>query len=433
MTGCNNFWIHPELEQGHAGRSSTGSTQALSKTGVGAATGAALGAGLGAIVGSTTGSAGGGLVIGAAAGATAGGLIGRELQNQDDEYVAQRESLTRQEEIIRQQRRDLQGLRGEASDSAMNESTPTGFLAPARSSSSFQADSRVATLPSSTGSSDIAFQYNKPSQYSGQYSPERYRGNPRAQVFGGAREARGMLAAGAVQPSAAPSRTQVAPRRIEPEVRREEPAILAVSEPRHEEPPVKTPSGLPVAKKADTPKIAPIAAVVSKPTPKPEAPAISPIVAPLTPPPAKLETPESDVTAKISTPPAVESPVVPEPVVEKVAEKGSAAVEPTQVAKNAPETSSEEADCDRTQAEQEATRARSASSAADKLFYFRRALRLCPMDSNYHLEVGRVYTGIGRAEDAAYEFRQAIDLNEKNEEARNALRQLEVEHGPLGG
>jgi Flp pilus assembly protein TadD len=77
------------------------------------------------------------------------------------------------------------------------------------------------------------------------------------------------------------------------------------------------------------------------------------------------------------------------------------------------------------EAENEAQRAREATSDADRLFYYRRALRLCGESSNYHLETGKAYAAIDRIEDAAFEYRQAIDLDPNNQAAIQQLSILE--------
>ena len=75
-------------------------------------------------------------------------------------------------------------------------------------------------------------------------------------------------------------------------------------------------------------------------------------------------------------------------------------------------------------AEEEARRASGSKSAADKLFYYRRALRVCPSEAKYHYEIGRVYSVIGRNEDAIYELRQALDLNPGMSEAKAELNKV---------
>lgn len=79
------------------------------------------------------------------------------------------------------------------------------------------------------------------------------------------------------------------------------------------------------------------------------------------------------------------------------------------------------------EAEVEAKRARSASSEADRLFYYRRALRLCPLEPGYHIEIGRVYAELGRKDDAQFEFRKALELDPESEEAQDELSLLMME------
>jgi hypothetical protein len=76
-------------------------------------------------------------------------------------------------------------------------------------------------------------------------------------------------------------------------------------------------------------------------------------------------------------------------------------------------------------AEVEAKRARSSSSDADKLFYLRRAIRLCPGTVGYHLEIGEIYKSIGRDEDAVYEANQVLELDPNNQEAKRLLTAVE--------
>lgn len=110
---------------------------------------------------------------------------------------------------------------------------------------------------------------------------------------------------------------------------------------------------------------------------------------------------------------------------EAVAETTIAAVDSEQE-----DATGEDANCGK--AQEEVERAKSSSSQADQLFYFRRALRLCPRNAHYHVEIGKVYGSMGREEDAQYEFRQALDLEPGNTKAREALNQLkESESGPV--
>lgn len=71
----------------------------------------ALGAGLGAIVGSQTGHTGAGIAIGAASGLLGGGLIGSQVDKQNQATISQEERIRRQDEELMRQRRELEELR----------------------------------------------------------------------------------------------------------------------------------------------------------------------------------------------------------------------------------------------------------------------------------------------------------------------------------
>jgi len=110
---------------------------------------------------------------------------------------------------------------------------------------------------------------------------------------------------------------------------------------------------------------------------------------------------------------------------ETVAETTIAAVDP-----GSEDVTGEDANCGK--AQEEVERAKTSSSQADQLFYLRRALRLCPRNAHYHVQIGKVYASMGREEDAQYEFRQALDLEPGNAQAREALNHIkEGESGPV--
>lgn len=77
--------------------------------------------------------------------------------------------------------------------------------------------------------------------------------------------------------------------------------------------------------------------------------------------------------------------------------------------------------------ETEAERARSATSDSDKIFYYRRALRLCPKEPVYHIELGRMYSELGKTEDARFSFTKALELDPENEIAQDELSLLMLE------
>ena len=62
-------------------------------------------------------------------------------------------------------------------------------------------------------------------------------------------------------------------------------------------------------------------------------------------------------------------------------------------------------------AKDEITKANKTEVLADKLFHFRRALRLCPDSADYHNGLGEVYLVLNRKNDAEFEFKEALRLN----------------------
>jgi tetratricopeptide (TPR) repeat protein len=76
------------------------------------------------------------------------------------------------------------------------------------------------------------------------------------------------------------------------------------------------------------------------------------------------------------------------------------------------------------QAEGEVGKARESGELADKLFHFRRALRLCPENPAYHNGLGEVYVSLNRRSDAEFEFREALNLNPNFQPAANNLNSL---------
>lgn len=78
------------------------------------------------------------------------------------------------------------------------------------------------------------------------------------------------------------------------------------------------------------------------------------------------------------------------------------------------------------EAEKEAEIGRDSSTHADKLYYFRRALRLCPDSPKYHFEIGKVFGAMGRKEDAEFEFLRALELDPRNAAAMMELDRLQA-------
>jgi tetratricopeptide (TPR) repeat protein len=420
----------------------------MTPTGFGAATGAVLGAGIGTLIGSTSGNAGEGLIFGSIAGAAAGGAVGRGFEGQDVAIEQQREKLYRHEDIIGNQQKEIEDLRK-------------------------QLDDRFS-------------QFNRPSSYSGdEYSVNEYQGTPRARMWSDQSEAYGAqpLAAATPQVVAKASPPKVAAREAATQVksvpkRQAKPFVpdvqakASVSAPKAPEPSFEVASRAKpqksVMKLAPRPK--------TKPAPEFKTEFRSKNVSSLAPPAvprARLKEIEAPVRkpaaaektiAKI-TPRSVSSPEVTPKPLKIVKESKEQAMDEVAKARSAVETNTAKAakstlnevsratasvgdtvskttadsvvaarvlpdepgkikDPGCQKAEKEAGRAEKATSAADRLFYFRRALRFCPSEPVYHMEIGKVYQSIGRNEDAEYEFQQALELDPNLAEARDLLAAL---------
>ncbi|MCB0322309.1 MAG: hypothetical protein KDD69_02015 [Bdellovibrionales bacterium] len=408
----------------------------LNKTGVGAATGAALGAVGGALIGSTTGDAGQGMVLGSVTGAMAGGAVGYGLQRQDEQIAQQKEVISQQSAKIDQQGRELQQLRGGALDDApigasgsprfqMREesldvsqdaafgspSTPpaaTGLPSARSATSTFGAVEPIggiqptlptaASLPevgaiSAGGAASAGFSIPEKNRRSVELTGTGLQGTPepfdiRANERSAAsEEARSRMGA----PLSAGTRL------INPG-RKESHGATASSVTKIDElpdlPPIEVPSS--VRTEPTVAKIEPVAKVESRTKTTagglPEAKAV-----------------RSADSALDAAPADAEAESM--PVVSVVESKNTNDV-------------LKPSDSNCLEGEAEAERARNASSDADKLFYFRRALRLCPKEPVYRIEIGRVYSGIGRTEDARFEFTKALELDPDNEIAQDELSML---------
>jgi uncharacterized protein YcfJ len=95
-----------------AGRSRA---QSLTTTDEGIIGGAALGAGTGAIVGAGVHHAGRGALIGAGLGAVTGGVVGHELQNQQNAQGRLRSEVSAQQRQIDRQRAEIEQLKQDQS------------------------------------------------------------------------------------------------------------------------------------------------------------------------------------------------------------------------------------------------------------------------------------------------------------------------------
>ncbi|MCB0344501.1 MAG: hypothetical protein KDD66_05265 [Bdellovibrionales bacterium] len=369
-TACGNIWTTPSSgdyaanDQGAVEPAATeDSGPLLSTTGASAAVGAVIGGTAGLIIGSSTGNAGEGVVLGSLTGAAVGGLIGNEIENGEEINAEQDDVLRRHEEILKKQQRELEDLRRMGGSDQMTSAAPL----------------QKSTI------------------------------KPPAPVL-----------------SSAQQNIQTQDLLEKREIKRwlpkdQEPALPPAARARLKEGPViDTPEGKRVYLQAPSQPInSDITEVRSKSasrstqqlamnTPKPKA---KPVVErEIVSEPAKKPAKAMDKAALSK--PAPIKPALTAPAADTIARPAPQAVTP--------------AGNKCMLAEAEAERARNAASDADKLFYYRRAIQLCPSTAVYHIEIGRVYIDIGRQEDAEFEFRRALDLDPDNRQAQDQLTLLQA-------
>lgn len=343
---------------------------------VSAAAGAAFGAGLGAVVGSATGNAAEGLAIGAVAGAASGALVGNEFQKRDEIVDQQRELLARQDERIQTQERQIQEIRRSLED---------------------------------------RFPTNKPSA-SPKISLDKYRGSPAAKPFAGSGVApRARMNSAAATSYASASKTSVTASKnyggklasAAPVTKKEIPVVNTIAKQNKLEPAKAVKTAMPVQNS----QIASAA----------KASVIPPAAIPI----AKSEAPKQEIARAI--PPVAELkqvPAAPAPIAEvKQPAATSPVAKTTPVSTVAKMSTAETTGCK--EAVDESRRGEEAISEADKLFYYRRAARLCPVESGYRVKIGQVYATLGKRDQAKGEFEKALEIDPENVVANEELSLLE--------
>lgn len=76
------------------------------------------------------------------------------------------------------------------------------------------------------------------------------------------------------------------------------------------------------------------------------------------------------------------------------------------------------------QASQEIEKSKQVSEPAEKLFHYRRALRLCPSEARYHVHLGDHYRSLKRDADANFEYKEALALDPSNAEVKKKVEEL---------
>lgn len=395
-------------------RSSTGVNAPepqLGKTGTGAITGAAVGGGLGLLVGSTSGNAGEGLLVGSLAGSALGAGIGAKLERDDKtaDVNSARTRVSEQNDLIDRQNNNLNRMRGNTGtdqetlfdSSQLGEEVGVPRHAPG-------AGARHFTNPGA-GNTALATKSGKRTGRMNEEDMLATEHTPRATLQAAPQEStkRGQLrtpskplTTGGVQYLNRPSGSKKATPFSAAD------AVLADKSGAEKTAPSSRHLQLAQADTTAAPAHAATAKLNGKSAPLSASTANQPVAV-------------QEKSAKRTGALAPLEPVTaPNTVAPKNEDSKAAKANPPK--ELAPK---DQADCK--EAVKEAERGLHATADADRLFYLRRAARLCPSEASYHVELGKIYSGLGKNEDAKYEFRQAIDLDSNNQVARDELSIVE--------
>lgn len=85
-------------------------------------------------------------------------------------------------------------------------------------------------------------------------------------------------------------------------------------------------------------------------------------------------------------------------------------------------TSEPQSECGK--AQEEVDKAKGVAEPADKLFHFRRALRLCPSNASYHVSLADLYLSLKRRADAEFEYKEALKIDPGLPEVKRKLDEL---------
>lgn len=443
--------------------------------GVGAAAGAVVGGGLGAIIGTTTGDAGTGLLVGAAAGATVGAVVGNEAQRQANARGVREDIDTQTDELNEQQRQndELKKNLNDAQRPAVKSYTPP----PAAQSRSYSASPTVinppsrpfsAARPAVTGRIYI----NPPSTYAGGRGEtiQLASAAPQARVSAVAPVAQKQidsLSSRSERPLPPKPALPAAPAVTGPPAEAARPPVIETAK-SSDLPPANKGSILPppaaetAASEDGLPKLdvddgtvkaleadeagaeeEVLGSAAAEETTQARGRLAEEASSPAAglPPPAgtakaganQLPAGAKEIASNAKSAVMAESPALKPaqrelPLAEKEvvgsqhkAELPQATEEGSTSKAGSPAPPSND-EC--RQATSEVQRAKSAVSDADRLFYYRRAVRLCSSEPAYHVEIGKLYINLGRTEDAKFEFQQALDIDPRNQPARDQLDRL---------
>jgi hypothetical protein len=352
----------------------------MDTTETGIATGIVLGAGMGAVIGATAGQAGAGALVGGVAGGTTGGVIGKALENNEK--------------------------RIDAHDSKLGMDTRPGGGASVRSRIWAPAD-------------EPEFAQNRPSGNKG-IASRHIEANPPA--LKGVKERDLSSTSSLPMKSYSPQTTQKRHSGAVTQIQREGRGTGSIASYQASQNQISRTNrddakagGLPLARTMDAPVSTPR---IELQKPRPELPVAQnqPAVrTPVRPSNSNASSSNAQVAKN-----AISTKTTPDSRARMAEPKKTES--PQSVNQHSKKTitpSSSSPLCDK--GKNEVSRARSASSDSDKVFYLRRAILACPEDPALRVELGKVYSRLGLKDDARKEFTKALDYDPSNESAQDEL------------
>jgi len=434
-------------------------------TGLGTATGGVLGAGFGALIGAQTGDPGTGLIVGGAAGSVAGAVIANSFEAEERYLDSNRTLMRQRDQEIGRRREQLAALRTQESGrdfetierpsvserrpSTLGQSIETkvaGDDEPSRSSSlsalAIDADDvRPIYVERRNGangrSGDVLTTQPRDDRYNSTIAPSQPKSAPAAESAPSlsrqneVKENADTLAASGRRNSwvvAEKGKGEI-PKAVQPEVKRPVSAAVPISK---ESAPAKVvllvrkAPGL-ATEESDRSRIKQTAsskeALASARRDSLQAQKIE-----------SSATQQRNVVSARTIPaaPTVEksrpTAVMPDDVPHNAAKNVASATPTAATSESAKamiaDSGDKRASGECSQAAQEIEKSVQVSEPSEKLFHYRRALRLCPSDARYHVNLGDHYRSLNRFADASFEYKEALALDPKNAEAKDRMEKL---------
>lgn len=349
-------------------------------TNVATTTGGALGAAIGAMVGNQTGSTAGGFILGGAAGAGAGHAIGKTLEGQENQIANQREEIARQNQMLAAQQAELDELKRLSSDgiSYKNNVGRRNLLRRSSVTEGYQSGALAKQIKRNIDIEERGLNLNRNTN-----EPRRNR----VQVANNYENKMNLPA--------------YQERSINPvnQIKRKNPVIQPKIAQAVDEKQIVTNQDLTnsniASKKVESEVIYNLKSNSKKVNRKG-----SVVVSDL----------ESDYSSSA---------------------RGSLKVKPkvgndkNEIKRKVILMDEAEVSNECKEAKKEYDSALKADEVSDKLYHYRRALRLCPNHAGYHTGLGKIYLSLNRYEDARYEFKEALKIDPDFNPAKEQLTSME--------